>query len=151
MALKVRFFEHSDAEGLLKMYRDVGSWFEDIEISPEFIRTSSERPDFRFIVAEDDGTLVGFIGALYYKAVGRAELGPIAVDEATRGVGIGAALTERMLDFLQENGIKRVNAKVKAQNDKALAFFLRGGFAYEAYLRDYTLKGEDVAQLVRHI
>jgi [ribosomal protein S18]-alanine N-acetyltransferase len=129
----------------------VGIWFEDVEVTREYILSSSERDDFRFLVAEDGGDVIGFIGALFYKVVGRAEIGPVAVDSNRRGIGIGHSLLEDMTNFLSENGIKRVYVKVKAENDTAISFFLGMGYSYEAYLREYTLNGDDVVQLMRNI
>jgi ribosomal protein S18 acetylase RimI-like enzyme len=151
MATKVRFFELSDADDVLRLYRSVGSWFEDVDIDRDFIVSSSERPDFRFMVAEDGGRVEGFIGALYHTAVSRAELGPLGVEESRRESGLGGALAERMLGFLREKGIRRVNVRVKASNTRAIDFFIRRGFSYEAYLRGYTARGEDVLQLVRMV
>jgi ribosomal protein S18 acetylase RimI-like enzyme len=151
MPARVRPFVHGDADAVLRLYASVGEWFEDVGVNKEFIVSSSMRPDFRYMVAEDAGEVVGFIGALYFGAVGRAELGPVGVDENQRGAGVGAALMQAILGFLCEAGVRRVTVKVKACNENAVAFFLRQGFAYEAILRGYTLKGEDVVQLVRVI
>jgi len=151
MPLTTRHYEHRDADAVLRLYREAATWFEDVEVTRDFIVSSSERTDFRFIVAEDAGTLVGFIGALYYKGVGRAELGPIAVEGSKRSNGVGSALVKSMHRFLSGQGIARVTVKVKAGNKAAISFFLGQGFGHEAYLRRYTLKGEDVAELVAHI
>jgi len=151
MAVRVRPFEHSDVDDIVRLYRSSGEWFEEIGVNRDFIVASSQRPDFRYMVAVDGREVVGFIGALYFKAVGRAELGPVGVDESRRGSGVGKALADAMLGFLGENGVRLVTVKVKARNGRAQRFFLSQGFAYEAYLRGYTLDGGDVVQMVRHI
>jgi ribosomal protein S18 acetylase RimI-like enzyme len=151
MSVTVRFYEHGDADSVLQIYRSVGTWFEDVDVTKDFIVSSSERPDFRFIVAEDSGKVVGFIGALYFTVVGRAELGPIGVREADRSQGVGSMLCDAMLAFLKKNGVRRVVVKVKAENKAALSFFLRKGFSHGAYLRRYTLKGEDAIELVSRL
>jgi [ribosomal protein S18]-alanine N-acetyltransferase len=149
MVLKVRSIEQSDVDEVLRLYRSVGEWFEDIEVTRDYIISSSQRPDFRFMVAEDGGRVVGFIGALFFPLVGRAEIGPISVDSTRRGAGIGGAMMMAMVTFLTDEGIKRVYVKVKEGNAKAISFFIGMGFSYEAYLRNYTLDGESVVQLVR--
>ena len=151
MSISVRFFEQADAEGILGIYRKAGMWFEDINIGKGFIVSSAERTDFRFLVAQEGLEVVGFIGCLYFESVGRAELGPIGVEPKFRGAGVGKALAAGMLSFLSERGIRRVSVKVKAANGGALSFFLGLGFRHEAYLREYTLAGEDVTQLVLHL
>ncbi len=147
----IRSFRASDADAILSLYRSVGLWFEDVGVNRDFILASSRRPDFRFMVAEEGGEVVGFAGALFFTAVARAELGPVGVGERRRRSGVGSALTEAMLDFLRGEGIRRVVVKVKAGNTKAVRFFMGQGFAHDAYLRKYTLKGEDVVQLVRYL
>ncbi|MBD3389082.1 MAG: GNAT family N-acetyltransferase [Candidatus Altiarchaeales archaeon] len=151
MEFNVRFFEHRDVAGVLALYQSVGFWFEEVEVNEEFIISSSQRPDFRFIVAEDGGNLLGFIGALYFSEVGRAELGPLGVDVDFHGTGVAKSLVERMLAFLGDNGIHRLTVKVKSGNKRAQRFFLKHGFSTEAYLRRYTLKGEDVVQMVHYL
>ncbi len=151
MALRLRFFEQDDAEGILRLYRAAGDWFEEVDVSMDFIIASSERPDFRFIVAEDGGRLVGFIGALYYDAVGRAEIGPVGVDEEARGEGVGGMLVDGIIRFLRDRGVRRAHVKVKSGNDRAQSFFLSKGFSYEARLRGYTIRGDDVVQMVAYI
>ena len=147
MAAEIRFFEEADAPALLALYKSAGHWFEDVDVNLEFILSSSQRPDFRFIVAEESGKLGGFVGALYFPLVGRAELGPIAVAEDLRGKGVGGMLKRAMAEYLAEKGIKRVYVKVKASNQQAIRFFLGEGFRHEAYLRNHTLQGEDVLQM----
>jgi ribosomal protein S18 acetylase RimI-like enzyme len=151
MALNVRFFRQSDADDVLRLYRACRQWFEDVEIDREYIILSSERADFRFIVAEWEGRIVGFVGVLYYDAVGRAELGPISVDEGRVGEGIGGALVEAMMDFLRERGIRLVFVKVKGGNSRAISFFMKLGFSQDAYLRGYTVEGDDVVQLTSEV
>ena len=151
MPVRVRFFQQSDAEDILRLYRSVGVWFEEVEVNTDFILSSAQRPDFRFMVAVDGGVVVGFLGSLYFENVGRAELGPLGVDAGSQGAGVGGALVESMLSFLSAKGVRRVIVKIKASNTGAQRFFLKQGFMYEAYLRDYTVKNEDVVQLARSL
>jgi [ribosomal protein S18]-alanine N-acetyltransferase len=147
----LRDFYPSDADKVLKLYLAENTWFEDIQVSREYILECSQRADFRFFIAEEGQKVVGFMGVLYFQNVGRAEVGPIVVSEKRRRNGVGASLTAKTLSFVAEKGIRRAVAKVKKDNLGAVSFFLRCGFSMEAVLRNYTQKGEDVVQLVHHL
>ncbi len=147
----LRAFYPSDSDKVFNLYLAENTWFEDIQVSREYILECSQRSDFRFFVAEEGQTVVGFMGVLYFPNVGRAEVGPIVVSEKRRRNGVGAALTAETLSFVAENGIRRAVAKVKKDNVGAVSFFLRCGFSVEAVLRNYTQKGEDAVQLVHYL
>ncbi|VVB55039.1 Mycothiol acetyltransferase [uncultured archaeon] len=150
--MKIRPFELGDAKDIARLHTSEKGWFEEDYVSEEFVDAASRRLDFQFFVAIDlDGRFAGFVGALFYDSVGRAEVGPIAVEPYARGKGVGGELLESMVEFLRGKGIRRVAALVKAGNKEALRFFEYHGFHNEALLGSYTRRGEDVAQLVRFI
>ena len=125
--------------------------FEDIGINTEFIINSSLRNDFGFFIATLDDEVVGFIGTLFYENVGRAEIGPIGVDDEYKNQGIGKKLVNHALEFLKERNIFRVIARIKAENKIGLKFFEDLDFKSDAYLKRYTKNGEDVIQLVKFL
>jgi len=147
MVVSVRAFEPSDVEDILRIYQSFGVWFEDIGVNRDFIISSTERPDFRLLVAQDGGGVIGFVGCLYYTSVRRGELGPIGVDLSRQGEGVGSILMDAIMGFLNEAKISKVIVKVKASNQNAINFFLSRGLFFEAYLRGYTKKGEDIVQM----
>ena len=149
--ISIREFVPSDVEYILKLHNESAENFEDIGINKDFIINISQRFDFKFLVAEVNDTIVGFVGILFYSNVGRGEIGPICVRKKFRNVGIGTILLNNAIIFLKKLGIRRVVAKVKAVNKEGLKFFLSNGFEKEGYFRNYTKKGEDIIQLVRFI
>ncbi|MBU0761914.1 MAG: GNAT family N-acetyltransferase [Candidatus Altiarchaeota archaeon] len=144
----VREFASSDVDGVLELYLSEDTWFEDIGVSKEYILECSRRQDFKFIVAEEENRLIGFIGFLFFTNVGRCEVGPIVVSRKKRNEGVGRLLVSEALKFLAGKGMKRAVVRIKAANPSATSFFMKCGFAFEAYLRHYTSQGEDVVQLV---
>ena len=144
----VRWFRPEDADAVAALQAESNEWFEETELSKEFITECSQRPDFRFMVAEYQGQVVGFAGTLFFPAVGRAELGPIGIKQALQNHGIGGELIHGILAFLRTLGVHRTIAHVKASNLNAIKFFLNNNFVFEAYLREYTRKREDVIQLL---
>lgn len=149
--LSIREFEPQDVREVIRLHKESEDFFEEMEVNEEFIINISQRRDFRFFIAVLNGRVVGCIGILFYTHVGRAEIGPIAVDKKYRNMQIGTRLLEKALEFLKDRKIHRLISKVKADNQGAMDFFLRRGFQKEGYFREYTKKREDVVQFVRFI
>jgi amino-acid N-acetyltransferase len=78
-------------------------------------------PDF--VIAEDDGTLVGVVGLEVYRD--SALLRSAAVEEGWRGSGVGRALIDRALALSHERGIRDVFLLTTT----AEHYFPRFGFA----------------------
>ncbi|MDD5112361.1 MAG: GNAT family N-acetyltransferase [Candidatus Altiarchaeota archaeon] len=144
----IRPFSAEDAPAIARLHKSFSQWFEEQEITQEYVLSCSLRHDFRFYTAVVDGRLAGFTGVLFYESVGRAEIGPICVDAAFQGRGIGSRLLSEVLEFLRERPIHRVTAKVKAENARVISFFERNGFEREAVLQKYTRMGEPAVQMV---
>lgn len=149
--LSIREFKPQDAKEIVRLHSASETYFEKMDISEEFILNISQRPDFRFFIATINEKLIGFIGVLFHENVGRAEIGPIAVDEMYRNINIGTRLLERTINFLKEREIHRLISRIKANNQMAMDFFLHRGFQKEGYFKGYTKKRDDVVQLVRFI
>jgi amino-acid N-acetyltransferase len=76
-----------------------------------------------FVVAEDQGRLVGVAGLELYRD--SALLRSVAVDESRRGSGVGRALIDRALALSRERGIREVFLLTTT----AEHYFPRFGFA----------------------
>jgi len=149
--ISIREFRLGDAEAIVRLHSESQEFFEEMDVTKEFIQAIAERADYRFFIAEKLGELVGFSGVLYHPSLLRAEIGPIAVSKKRRNQGIGRALYEECVGFVKAQGIRRLIAKVKAGNGNALEFFEHAGFAREGFFQEYTKGGEDVIQLVKFI
>ncbi len=147
----VREFLPEDAKNIMCLHKNFAEYFEEFEISEEFILNISQRDDFKFFIAAIDKKLVGFVGTLFYSGIGRAEIGPIAVDNQHKNNRVGTILMKHVLNFLKQQGIHRVVVRVKSINNSALNFFESLGFEEEGYFQNYTKKGEDVVQMVRFL
>lgn len=144
----IRGFQDSDAKEIVRLHKDSERFFEDMEMDEPFILSVSRRRDFDFLVAESEGSVVGFCGFLSFPLFGRAEIGPIAVDSRFRRRGVGGRLARSALGSLKSCGISRVIVKVKAGNVGAISFFSGMGFEREGLFRRFTKSGEDVVQCV---
>jgi len=149
--LTVRGFEQGDEKAMVRIHLDSVERFENLNVDENFILRLSQRTDFRFFVADTNEEVVGFIGAVFYTSVGRAEVGPIAIEEGYRNSGVGSRLLDDCENFLKTIGIKRITAKAKYDNSEGISFFRKHGFEQEAVLRKYTMDNRDVVQLVKFI
>lgn len=147
----IRGFEADDAPEIVKLHKRYDHWFEESELSVDYVLQCSLRHDFRFFVAEYDNVIVGFSGVLFYESVGRAEIGPICVLEAFQKKGVGSELLHAVMDFLRQKSIHRAIAKVKTENEQGIAFFGLNGFKREALLENYTKKDESIIQMVKFL
>lgn len=149
--VKICGFKEKDAIDIVRLHKENSVYFEEMDVTQEFIVNLSRRCDFKLFVASLNNRLVGFMGVLYHPGVGRGEIGPIGASMIFRNHGIGTKLLNCGISFLKQNHIKRVIVRVKSDNEVGLKFFLKHGFTKEAYFGNYTLAGEEVIQLVRFI
>jgi ribosomal protein S18 acetylase RimI-like enzyme len=147
----IRAYLPGDAAHIVRLHSLSEDAFEELDITEEFIDYIARRDDFRFFVASVEGSIVGFCGVLYYPAVGRAEIGPIAVDDAYRRIAIGRELYDSAEVYLKNRDVRRIISKVKASNVSAVSFFSSLGFVREGFFVGYTRRGEDVVQFVKFV
>ena len=93
--VKLRTAEPADLAGVLSLLER--SQLPTAGVADEFAH---------FLVAENDGELVGVAGLELYD--GSALLRSVAVEERWRKTGVGRALVERALDVARERGIEDI-------------------------------------------
>lgn len=106
-----------------------------------------EKDTHRLTVAERDGELIGFTYVGPSETPGAAELYAIHVDPAHVGTGAGRDLMVNALRQLAELGGDRAVLWVLEANDRARAFYERGGWTPDGATRVEPVSGEPVAQL----
>jgi ribosomal protein S18 acetylase RimI-like enzyme len=99
-----------------------------------FLGTQLGAPNVLILVAERRGGVVGYSyagveGWDYMSLRGPAGvLHDIVVDEAHRGLGVGALLVEATMTALRERGVPRVVLWTAERNESAQRLFSRAGF-----------------------
>ncbi len=99
-----------------------------------FLRSQLENPDVAVLVAEDNGTVIGYSYAGVEGNDWMALRGPagvlhdIIVDPDHRGRGAGRLLLDATLDFLRAHGAPRVVLWTAARNVDAQRLFASAGF-----------------------
>ncbi len=99
-----------------------------------FLGSQLEDPDVAVLVAEEDGTVVGYAYAGVEAHDWMALRGPagvlhdIIVDPEHRGRGVGRLLLDATLAFLRSRGVPRVVLSTAERNESAQRLFARAGF-----------------------
>lgn len=109
------------AQGPLDRATSIDRWSADLD----------DRYAVRFVV-EDHARLVGEGNA--HLDGGRADLG-MQVAEEYRGLGVGSALLEAIVDWARANQAHKVTLQVWPHNDRARGLYERFGFVVEGRLR----------------
>ena len=99
-------------------------------------RDELSRTDTRwYLVAEEDGTVVGYGGLIAYPD--EAHVATIGVATARQGEGIGARLLDALLAEADRRGSPVVLLEVRADNQVAQGLYRRRGFAEIGRRRGY--------------
>lgn len=120
MAWQVRAFTMDDADPVVDLWRRAGltrPWndpYRDVE------RKLSVQPEL-FLVAEDDGVVVGTVMAGYDGH--RGWLYYLATAPSRRGEGIARALVMEAERLLVERGCPKVQLMVRTGNEDVLGFY----------------------------
>ncbi|MEM3444628.1 MAG: GNAT family N-acetyltransferase [Thermoplasmata archaeon] len=103
-----------------------------------------------FIVAECNGTVVGFIaGTIVSQEETRVLM--FAVSEGYRDRGIGSMLFTEFLRRSAMLGAKRISLEVRVSNRRAIEFYTRFSFVIVSLLPVYYSDGEDGYKMVRFL
>lgn len=80
----------------------------------------------RYLVAELDGTVVGYAGA--WIILDESHVTNIAVEESCRGRGIGKQLTAGLMQYLSNLGAAYATLEVRVSNERAQNLYKGLGF-----------------------
>ena len=96
----------------------------------------------RYLVAEEDGRIVGFAGA--WMILEESHMTNIAVLPEYRGRGIGRRLMEALMQYASNLGVSYMTLEVRAGNKKAQALYTSLGFIRVSVRKKYYEdNGED--------
>jgi ribosomal protein S18 acetylase RimI-like enzyme len=136
-AVSVREYEERDRDACRELWAELTQHHRDIYDDQTlggddprrwFDTYLEEQKPAHVWVAELDGRVVGFVGALMVHGGQRYELEPIVVAAETRSRGIGSALAQTLVDAARDAGLRGVEVRPAARNSAAIRFFHRQGF-----------------------
>ncbi|SBS31008.1 putative acetyltransferase [Marinomonas spartinae] len=155
--MKIRQANVADIDALVELSRQIGEIHYEkaphtfMPPSPEekaFLLKALEGGEYHFLVAEHEGSVIGFINAriminesipfIVKKTVCR--IGTIVVDESHRSCGVGEALMKACYSWAIESGATSIRLEVMAFNERAKAFYQKLG-----YVDDFCIMSRQIA------
>lgn len=108
------------------------------------------RPTAVFLVAEQDGTVVGQGVALIrqHRRGASGRIYSLSTHPKHRGQGVGEALLRSMVSSLTDRGVRRVYLEVDGENAAAIRLYERSGFRRLGDLPDYYGPGRAAVHMV---
>lgn len=121
----IRRMRESDLEGAVRLEEQCFSapW------TRAQLEESLQNGQYLFLVAEEDGQVVGYAGLL--RVMDEGDVTNVAVDEEYRGKGLGARLMTALLEEGKNCGIKEFTLEVRVSNQRAIRLYERLGFVQE--------------------
>jgi [ribosomal protein S18]-alanine N-acetyltransferase len=147
-AFSLRRAGTSDLPGLLALEQ---ASFSGDRLSARQYRHHLRHPRNRLLVAERGGVLLG--SALVFLRAGSdlARLYSIAVADAARGQGLGAALLAAAEAAARSAGARRMRLEVRADNPAALGLYQDRGYRVFAQRPGYYEDGCAALRLEKHL
>jgi len=105
------------------------------------------RTDTDLFVAELDGAVAGY--AACWTVIDQSELGNVAVSPTARGLGIGGALVDTVVERVKERGAHELFLEVRESNHVAQAIYRDRGFVVVGRRRNYYAQPSEDALVMR--
>jgi [ribosomal protein S18]-alanine N-acetyltransferase len=124
--MRLREMSLDDMPSVMALEREL---FPEDAWTPDMFTTDLSEPGARsrYLVAVDEGVLIGYAGMLFTGGP-EADVLTLAVSPVRWGGGIGTALLEALLDQARERACSEVFLEVRADNPRARGLYLRHGF-----------------------
>jgi ribosomal-protein-alanine N-acetyltransferase len=89
-----------------------------------------------FVICDDDSEMI-FGYACFHKVLDECELMNFCIAEHARGKGIGASFLRRLLERLQDSGLRKVLLEVRVTNFVAKSLYSKLGFVEDGLRKHY--------------
>jgi ribosomal-protein-alanine N-acetyltransferase len=111
--------------------------------------TSLSSKDNTYLVAEEDGEVLGYCGM--WGSIDEGQITNVAVKKSHRGKKIGHRLVKTLIDYGKEDGFSAFTLEVRKGNTKAVNFYLKHGFEVVTTKAHYYEDGEDALYMTRKV
>ena len=101
----------------------------------EGLLESFRRPEYLFLVVEEEGKVIGYAGLS--QVLDEGDVTKIVVDEAYQGRGLGTLLVNALLQEGEKRGIQTFTLEVRAGNRAAIHVYEKLGFEVEGVRRRF--------------
>lgn len=93
------------------------------------------REDALFLVAEENGEILGYCGVLM--VLDEGDITNVAVDQRRQGKGIGKKLIQGLIEKTVQAGVTRLHLEVRQSNAAAIALYEGQGFQKTGIRKHY--------------
>ena len=115
--------------------------------SENSIRHELTNPISLWLVAVEDGKLLGYVGS--QSVMGEADMMNVAVDPESRRRGIGRGLVEDLVQALKDRQVNSLTLEVRASNEPAKALYEQLGFLQIGRRLNYYRNPKEDALILR--
>ena len=115
--------------------------------SESSIRSELNNPLSLWVVAEEGGAVVGYVGS--QSVLGWADMMNLAVDPAYRRRGVGEILVNELISRLKNNEVTCLTLEVRASNAPAIQLYQKLGFTEVGRRPGYYHKPREDALILR--
>jgi len=138
----LRFLTADDKDKLFRMFSSMSEkalrWSAapyNLDIIERWVKNL---PDLIAIVAEYEETIVGYAVIYKFPQQHRKGLGDLAVylHQSFHNVGLGTAMTEKLLQIAKKEGMHKLELTVVADNEVAISLYRKIGFIVEGVSKD---------------
>lgn len=137
----IRPFEFDDSRAILEMEEAIFS-----EPNPLLYAMIESRPMEGFIVAEENGELVGYLlGTLL---MDEARILLIAIKDKHRRKGIGSRLVKEYVESVRGRA-SMIRLEVRCNNLAAQTFYFKQGFRFIGLVNNYYRNGDNAYIMVK--
>ena len=143
-ALRIRPAVYADAAPVAVLVTQLGYPSDAAQMLARMRRVQDD-PGIRMLVAENDAGIIGMIGLMVFPAFHRDGLHgyigtALAVEEAVRGSGAGAALLEAAEAWFIGRGVTKATLTTAAHRERAHRFYEKHGYEFNGrrYVKDLT-------------
>lgn len=143
--VKVRKFALSDLRRILEIEKRAFAY----PYSGDYFKKLFQRYAYGFIVAEEQGKIVGY--AIGRPKNGSGEIVSIAVGTDWQGRGVGQTLANSLINHFKELGFKKVFLHVRTGNQVAISFYQRLGFKTIKTIANYYSNGDNAYLMGKEI
>lgn len=115
----------------------------------EMVKETQSQSSFLGFVAEDNGQLIGYVGAIF--CFNQADIALVAVKPELRRQGIAQMLINRLIEGLLIKNVDELFLEVRVSNTPARALYKKMGFEEVGIRKKYYEDTEDAIVMLKEI
>lgn len=106
------------------------------------------REDALFLVAEEEGEILGYLGIL--TVLDEGDITNVSVKKSARRRGVGSALVKELIQRMEKRGVTAIHLEVRRSNEPAIRLYEQQGFVRDGLRKGYyESPAEDAVLMTR--